>query len=646
MIWKTYIYKGFEAVQELDLLPVDAGCLEEVWALLLPISESAIHSCKLVGKQSSDYNGALERLFLQATTVPPSPGDSADEEEVYADGKPSEARCPTWPVGSDFQSPEKIPLLLLQQTPDDEKFTFGSPTHNDVVLDASTFKTDWVYLQHCVLYPDPDSASMILHNASRCEFWVRRLAAESKKEVIEPGVKLLISEGTWHLNMGIGFDFQIRVLRRSKRWAEIHNTLMTSVEISGPYQRRVLGDECRPTSVVQRQPRKPSRTARKVHPMAPGGSQTRRDWTMPRLSEEGHGDARRRRDAVDVVVVASARKRPLSPPDEAVDESTQGQDEGRTISRPGTSATTAPFHDKSIPPPTENYAQPTIYEGKSFQDSNLRETPFSRVVKRNFADGTVHAVKLSRRSDLVDASKSWKREKRILEMLNHVRPAFDLLKLNSRKIQVSIIRLLGYDATHLSLDLEFIPGGSLDTYKDEQSMCTVNPDAVLSIWSDLANGLNYIHARGIIHCDVKPENILMRSGGGGAVICDFGNAVDKPGVEGGGTPCYVPPEGMFGGWSHGGDIWALGVVMLFVTRQMALPKRSWTIWKIRTDAKARREMWGWLRVVSEIVEKIPRELSLLRKMLKDDPAKRIAAADVVRDLRLSKQVDRRRRLTM
>lgn len=175
-------------------------------------------------------------------------------------------------------------------------------------------------------------------------------------------------------------------------------------------------------------------------------------------------------------------------------------------------------------------------------------------------------------------------------------------------------------------------------------MCTVNSDAVLSIWSDLAEGLDYLHACGIIHCDIKPANILMRSSGGGAVLCDFGIAVDKPAVGGKGTPCYVPPEGLFGEWSYGGDIWALGLVMLFVTRLMALPNRGWIVRNILTDVKAGREMGDWLRVVAEIIEKIPRELSLLRQMLEDNPRNRITATDLVRGLRLLKQVEWRWRL--
>jgi len=189
---------------------VDADGLEEVRALLLPISESAIHSCNLVKQQSSCRDRYSEHLLLQAAPLPPSPCDTADKKEAFTDEKSPQARCPTLPVDPDSQLPERIPLLVLQQTPEDEKCTFGSSAQSDVVLEASTdsLEIDWVNLCHCVLHHDPDSASMTLHNSSRCEFWVRRLAAENRKQVVQLASTLLISEGTWHLNLSRGFDFQ------------------------------------------------------------------------------------------------------------------------------------------------------------------------------------------------------------------------------------------------------------------------------------------------------------------------------------------------------------------------------------------------------------------------------------------------------
>ncbi len=192
--------------------------------------------------------------------------------------------------------------------------------------------------------------------------------------------------------------------------------------------------------------------------------------------------------------------------------------------------------------------------------------------------------------------------------------------------------MFNFDAAHLSLELEYVPGGSLDKHRDEQSMCTVNLDAMQPIWLDICKGLEYIHASGIIHCDVKPGNILLKSGGERAVLCDFGNAVTSPTVPSGGTPCYVPPEGLYGKWSYGGDVWALGVTLLYVARLMPLPNRSWIIADIETDMNAAHEMGDWLLNVEKTIEKIPKRLDLLCKMLENNPRNRITAKELVQDL--------------
>ncbi|MCH6547351.1 MAG: serine/threonine protein kinase [Gemmatimonadetes bacterium] len=71
----------------------------------------------------------------------------------------------------------------------------------------------------------------------------------------------------------------------------------------------------------------------------------------------------------------------------------------------------------------------------------------------------------------------------------------------------------------------------------------------LSIVSDLAEALEHAHETGLVHCDIKPENILMSAGH--AVLADFGIARAQH-VQGrawravvdssGGTPAYMSPE--------------------------------------------------------------------------------------------------------
>ncbi len=113
--------------------------------------------------------------------------------------------------------------------------------------------------------------------------------------------------------------------------------------------------------------------------------------------------------------------------------------------------------------------------------------------------------------------------------------------------------------------MPFITGESLRERLTRETQLPV--EDALRITREVADALAYAHAQGVIHRDVKPENILLESGH--AVVADFGIARSiRAGVDVSsaglaiGTPAYMSPEQWEGGTVDGrSDLYSLGCVL-------------------------------------------------------------------------------------
>jgi eukaryotic-like serine/threonine-protein kinase len=123
----------------------------------------------------------------------------------------------------------------------------------------------------------------------------------------------------------------------------------------------------------------------------------------------------------------------------------------------------------------------------------------------------------------------------------------------------------GSDGPFLYLAMEYVPGRTLKDVLRERGRFT--PAAALDIMTGVLDGLAAAHASGIVHRDVKPENVLLTSDGR-LKVADFGLARAQAAVgqtRAGlliGTVAYLPPEQVTGD-STGprSDVYSAGVML-------------------------------------------------------------------------------------
>ncbi|MBH8556255.1 serine/threonine protein kinase [Nostocaceae cyanobacterium CENA357] len=120
---------------------------------------------------------------------------------------------------------------------------------------------------------------------------------------------------------------------------------------------------------------------------------------------------------------------------------------------------------------------------------------------------------------------------------------------------------------------EFIEGHSLTAELpiNQQWGCLWTENEVVEFLQDVLSILEFVHSQGVIHCDIKPENLIRRAVDGKLVLIDFGSiqsvdlGIDEelpiyriPVTSLG----YIPPEQFIGQTQPNSDIYALGMIAI------------------------------------------------------------------------------------
>lgn len=131
----------------------------------------------------------------------------------------------------------------------------------------------------------------------------------------------------------------------------------------------------------------------------------------------------------------------------------------------------------------------------------------------------------------------------------------------------------------LALVMDFIEGPTLEQLMDKHKAAGQIMDYEHAAWilARLVNALSYIHRHGVVHGDLKPQNVIIQENSHLVVMVDFGLASIKPTKSSGNkgyTDVFAPPEQRVAGnpLIPQTDFYALGKTILYALAQGDLAK--------------------------------------------------------------------------
>ncbi|OHT16140.1 CAMK family protein kinase [Tritrichomonas foetus] len=226
------------------------------------------------------------------------------------------------------------------------------------------------------------------------------------------------------------------------------------------------------------------------------------------------------------------------------------------------------FHKTSLKNPSQNHKINMLTEvseagfnvttpinvGNYHIESRISSGSFSVVfLVHHVSTHEKFAMKVVNRARMIEASTIYQLEQelRIMETSSHP----NIVKLQEIIYSPENVYII-MELCKCDLLSEIADNGILDKYE------------INRLFSQILNGLSYLHNKGIAHHDLKPENILLDKDRN-IKLTDFGSAFTKtpPKTAFGGTLYYMAPE-VFKESDYDykkADIWTLGIILYVLT---------------------------------------------------------------------------------
>lgn len=187
---------------------------------------------------------------------------------------------------------------------------------------------------------------------------------------------------------------------------------------------------------------------------------------------------------------------------------------------------------------------------------------FSVVVREENSDLVTKIIDI----DSQRAPHSYKAEIAALRLLAHHKNVIDALDITVAKAQIEPECKIEMPYYELTLENVLLKNSKASFPPGSGWRNAMPVERAKEITAGLANALAWVHQHGVIHRDVKPENVLFKTVDSEPVLCDFGIAWvpdygEDPKVCDVSTGLYKAPELLLGmDYNEAIDIWALGCV--------------------------------------------------------------------------------------
>jgi serine/threonine-protein kinase len=259
--------------------------------------------------------------------------------------------------------------------------------------------------------------------------------------------------------------------------------------------------------------------------------------------------------------------------------------------------------------------------GEPFDEHGQPERWGQFLLVRKLGEGAFGDV-YEARDELLDVSRALKLVRReVVDRVSSssiIQEAQKLVRV--RHPNVVVVHGAGTHNGRIGFWMDLVQG---QTLAERVASGSLSAREAASVGQDLCLALSAVHQAGLVHRDVKAENVMRAHDGGRVVLVDFGAGefVASPSSRAQGTPLYVAPE-IFeqSRASAQSDIYALGVLLYYLVTAR-FPVEGKNLEDLKQAHRAGRRQW-----LKDVRPELPDSfVQAVERALDPDPARRFAS---------------------